>query len=56
MPKMPNGGPELALTFDDVLLQPGLSEVHAGRGRYPHAASPATSRSTSRSSPPRWTR
>ena len=27
MPKMPNGGPELALTFDDVLLKPGLSEV-----------------------------
>src|SRR5436309_4672144 len=23
----PNGGPELALTFDDVLLRPGLSEV-----------------------------
>ena len=27
MPKMPNGGPELALTFDDVLLKPGLSDV-----------------------------
>ena len=27
MPKKPNGGPELALTFDDVLLKPGLSEV-----------------------------
>jgi len=26
MPKK-NGGPELALTFDDVLLKPGLSEV-----------------------------
>src|SRR4029453_13004964 len=26
MPKM-NGGPELALTFDDVLLKPGLSDV-----------------------------
>jgi IMP dehydrogenase len=25
--KMPNGGPELALTFDDVLLKPGLSDV-----------------------------
>src|SRR3954469_6844907 len=23
----PNGGPELALTFDDVLLKPGLSEI-----------------------------
>src|SRR3954469_16864688 len=23
----PNGGPELALTFDDVLLRPGLSDV-----------------------------
>src|ERR1044072_6363697 len=23
----PNGGPELALTFDDVLLKPGLSEL-----------------------------
>src|SRR6187397_2551061 len=27
MAKKPNGGPELALTFDDVLLKPGLSEV-----------------------------
>src|SRR5215217_905367 len=27
MPKKPNGGPELALTFDDVLLKPGLSDV-----------------------------
>src|SRR5689334_22962876 len=27
MPKMPNGGPALALTFDDVLLRPGLSDV-----------------------------
>jgi len=27
MPKKPNGGPLLALTFDDVLLRPGLSEV-----------------------------
>jgi IMP dehydrogenase len=27
MPKMPNGGPQLALTFDDVLLRPGLSDV-----------------------------
>jgi IMP dehydrogenase len=27
MAKMSNGGPELALTFDDVLLKPGLSEV-----------------------------
>ena len=26
MPKN-NGGPELALTFDDVLLKPGLSDV-----------------------------
>src|SRR5882724_7789287 len=26
MPKK-NGGPELALTFDDVLLKPGLSDV-----------------------------
>src|SRR5947209_2563694 len=27
MAKKPNGGPELALTFDDVLLKPGLSDV-----------------------------
>jgi IMP dehydrogenase len=27
MAKMSNGSPELALTFDDVLLKPGLSEV-----------------------------
>jgi len=27
MAKMSNGGPELALTFDDVLLKPGLSDV-----------------------------
>ncbi len=27
MAKKPNGAPELALTFDDVLLKPGLSEV-----------------------------
>jgi IMP dehydrogenase len=27
MPRKPNGAPELALTFDDVLLKPGLSEV-----------------------------
>ena len=25
-----------ALTFDDVLLKPGRSERHAGRGRHPH--------------------
>ena len=27
MPKKPNGSPPLALTFDDVLLRPGLSDV-----------------------------
>src|SRR6266853_1524202 len=27
MAKQPNGAPELALTFDDVLLKPGLSDV-----------------------------
>src|SRR5258708_12812830 len=27
MAKKPNGGPILALTFDDVLLKPGLSDV-----------------------------
>jgi IMP dehydrogenase len=27
MAKKPNGSPELALTFDDVLLKPGLSDV-----------------------------
>ena len=27
MPERPNGSPPLALTFDDVLLRPGLSEV-----------------------------
>ena len=27
MPAKPNGSPREALTFDDVLLQPGLSDV-----------------------------
>ena len=27
MAKQPNGSPILALTFDDVLLKPGLSDV-----------------------------
>ena len=43
-----------AFTFDDVLLKPGLSEVLPSEVDI-RTRSPGRSRSTCRSSPPRWT-
>ena len=42
-PDKTTASPREALTFDDVLLKPGLSEVLPGRRRYPHPHHPRRS-------------
>ena len=50
-----NASPREGLTFDDVLIKPGLSEVLPCGRRYPLPDNPLDRSQYSRSSPRPWT-